>query len=277
MNTWAFRAITVLFLITVFSTATNDFLVISVRTTKKFHKTRLKDILDTWYQDAGQEVYFFTDRHDMFLKIRLGAHFIETDCSAGHDRHSLCCKMNHELMFFLANNSSWSCHFDDDNYVNIKALRRFLSSMSYELPWYLGKMSTASPIKVSSRNGRKVSIWFSTGGAGICLSRELLKRLSIYVVERKFEASCAQYMLPDDVTLGVIITHILKVPLTVVHELHSHLEPLLHMQLSDIPYQVSFGGSERPHGLHGIDLPTAPVPDDPLRFRALHSYLKSIR
>ncbi|PIO52340.1 hypothetical protein TELCIR_12087 [Teladorsagia circumcincta] len=58
---------------------------ISVKTSNKFHKTRVSDILDTWYQDAGHEVYFFTDSRDKKLKAQLGDHLIETHCSTGHD------------------------------------------------------------------------------------------------------------------------------------------------------------------------------------------------
>ncbi|KAK6061918.1 Fringe-like protein [Cooperia oncophora] len=187
--------------------------------------------------------------------------------------------MNHELMFFVTRNASWSCHFDDDNYVNIGMLRRLLASMNSTLPLYLGKSSTHRPLKVSLLDGRKIPIWFATGGAGICLSQGILGHLRKYVVEHRFEALCDKYMLPDDVTLGLIITHLLKVPLTIIHEFHSHLEPLHRMQPSDIPSQISFGGSEQPFGLHGINFGqlTPSVRNDRLRFRALHAFLKSIR
>ncbi|KAK6025758.1 Fringe-like protein [Ostertagia ostertagi] len=131
-------------------------LTISVKTSKKFHKTRVTDILDTWYQDAGQEVYFFTDSEDANLKARLGDHLTETLCSTGHDRTSLCCKMNHELMFFVKKNASWSCHFDDDNYVNIGRLKTLLFSMNSTLPWYVGKSSTLRPLEISSADGMKL-------------------------------------------------------------------------------------------------------------------------
>ncbi|VDL78690.1 unnamed protein product, partial [Nippostrongylus brasiliensis] len=36
-----------------------NFLVISVKTSGKFHKTRVRDILDTWYEDAKEEVHCF--------------------------------------------------------------------------------------------------------------------------------------------------------------------------------------------------------------------------
>ncbi|KAK6020788.1 hypothetical protein OSTOST_13551, partial [Ostertagia ostertagi] len=81
-------------------------------------------------------VYFFTDSEDENLKARLGDHLTETLCSTGHD--------------------SWSCHFDDDNYVNIGRLKTLLFSMNSTLPWYVGKSSTLRPLEISSADGMKL-------------------------------------------------------------------------------------------------------------------------
>lgn len=43
--------------------------------------------------------------------------------------------------------------------------------------------------------------------------------------EGRFEAVGDKIRLPDDVTMGYISEHLLKTPLTVVDEFHSHLEP----------------------------------------------------
>lgn len=234
-----------------------EFFVLSVKTSEKFHKTRLEAILDTWYKDASDQVYFFTDALDGKLRIVLEDHLIETNCSTGHDR--------------------WSCHFDDDNYVNVQALRRLLSSRNSSLPWYIGKSSTLRPLNIPMKSKGKIPIWFATGGAGICLSQALLEKLGPYTEKQKFEGFCDVYMLPDDVTLGFIITNILNVPLTVVQEFHSHLEPLHQITPSDVPSQISFGGSESSDGFYGVDLPQLARRNGCGRvsFQQLHSYIES--
>ena len=41
----------------------------------------------------------------------------------------------------------------------------------------------------------------------------------------KFESIGNKIRLPDDVTMGYAVEHLLQVPLTVVKEFHSHMEP----------------------------------------------------
>ena len=41
----------------------------------------------------------------------------------------------------------------------------------------------------------------------------------------KFESVGDKIRLPDDVTMGYVIEHVLKVPMTVVNQFHSHMEP----------------------------------------------------
>ena len=41
----------------------------------------------------------------------------------------------------------------------------------------------------------------------------------------RFESVGDKIRLPDDVTMGYVIEHMLKVPMTVVNEFHSHMEP----------------------------------------------------
>ena len=41
----------------------------------------------------------------------------------------------------------------------------------------------------------------------------------------RFESVGEKIRLPDDVTMGYVIESLLKVPMTVVNEFHSHMEP----------------------------------------------------
>lgn len=47
-----------------------------------------------------------------------------------------------------------------------------------------------------------------------------------YCANGKFLETCLKVQRPDDLTVGLIAEGILKVPLTVIDEFHSHKEPL---------------------------------------------------
>lgn len=58
--------------------------------------------------------------------------------------------------------SRWFCHFDDDNYVNVKRLLEVLSDYSPQEEWYLGKPSIRTPLEILNREPKphnKVSIF----------------------------------------------------------------------------------------------------------------------
>ena len=80
-------------------------ILISVKTSEKFHKSRLIPILSTWYPLARDSTFFFTDSNSaQALESELGVeqgHAISTSCPADHSRQALCCKMEAELKFFL--------------------------------------------------------------------------------------------------------------------------------------------------------------------------------
>lgn len=46
--------------------------------------------------------------------------------------------------------------------------------------------------------------------------------------------------LPDDVTIGYIIEHMLNKKLTVIEEFHSHLEPMAMLEKNSLKNQVYF-------------------------------------
>ncbi|VDK69781.1 unnamed protein product, partial [Onchocerca ochengi] len=84
------------------TTSDLDGLVIAVKTTLKFHESRICDIIDTWFQLAPNNIYFITDTPDAKLNEITGGKLIVSDCSDGHTREGLCCKMNAELELFLS-------------------------------------------------------------------------------------------------------------------------------------------------------------------------------
>ncbi|XP_062710176.1 fringe glycosyltransferase [Aedes albopictus] len=78
-----------------------DDLLISVKTTKGYHDTRLEMITKTWYQLAKEQTWFFTDTDDQHYQKLTNGHMVNTNCSQGHFRKALCCKMGKEFEFFL--------------------------------------------------------------------------------------------------------------------------------------------------------------------------------
>ena len=87
----------------------------------------------------------------------------------------------------------------------------------------------------------------------------------------KFESVGDRMRLPDDVTMGYVIDHLVKVRMTVVDEFHSHLEPLRFVR--DLQNQISFS-----YGNYGSEMNTVEVEgfnedEDKTRFLSLHCQL----
>lgn len=179
--------------------------------------------------------------------------------------------------------SRWFCHFDDDNYVNVPQLVQLLNEYHPTKSWYLGKPSVASPLEIHldvvseiepcsityhskyltnwhffylpqdlpKSSESKIKFWFATGGAGFCISRPLVQKMSPLIRGNRLTAISDRIRFPDDVTVGFIIgkknkhfffpstklcvtlislpfqiEYLLKVPLTVVDQFHSHFEPM---------------------------------------------------
>ncbi|CAG0881445.1 unnamed protein product [Cyprideis torosa] len=219
---------------------TLDDIFISVKTTKRYHDTRLELILKTWFNLAPHQTFFFTDGEDPLYARKTGFHLLNSNCSSSHHRRALCCKMAVEFDTFLESNKKWFCHFDDDNYVNVPRLLALLKGYDARHDWYLGKLSIRTPLEILNRDlpQQKISFWFATGGAGFCLSRAMAYRMMPLASGGKFIRIGEKIRLPDDVTIGYIIEHLLGLRLTVVEEFHSHLEPMKFMKEETFPRQV---------------------------------------
>jgi hypothetical protein len=95
---------------------------------------------------------------------------------------------------------------------------------------------------------QKVKFWFATGGAGFCLSRALALKMMPVASGGKFIGTGEKIRLPDDVTMGYIIEHLLKKPLTVVDQFHSHLEPMKFIRREILEDQVRCKNEIQPPG-----------------------------
>ncbi|XP_018376065.1 PREDICTED: fringe glycosyltransferase [Trachymyrmex cornetzi] len=262
-----------------FTTNLND-VFISVKTTKHYHHSRLPAIIDTWFQFARNQTWFFTDRDDPYFQNQTNGHMINTKCSSSHNRRALCCKMSVEFDRFLDSGRKWFCHFDDDNYVNVPRLLKLLDNYNPREDWYLGKPSIPAPLEIirqgpePQKRPQKVKFWFATGGAGFCISRALALKMTPVAGGGKFITVGDRIRLPDDVTMGYIIEYLLKKQLTVVEQFHSHLEPMKFLSKDTFHEQVSFSYSKGPRDewnilkIDGFDMK-----DDPKRFKSIHCHL----
>jgi len=250
---------------------------IAVKTTKKFHKSRLDVILKTWFQLVKQQTWFFTDSPDSDLSALTSNHLIPSSCPSDHSRSALCCKMANELETFLATNNSWFCHVDDDNYVNVAALADTLSHYDKDQEHYLGKASIPEPLEILDREApkKKINFWFGTGGAGFCISRPLAERMATLVKDGEFVKIGNKIRLPDDVTVGYIVEVLLNVPLTHVSQFHSHLEPLKTIKPDQFKDQITFSYSqyENTGERNIIHMDGLSLERDPTRFLSLHCKL----
>ncbi|XP_004589586.2 beta-1,3-N-acetylglucosaminyltransferase manic fringe [Ochotona princeps] len=251
---------------------------IAVKTTQAFHRSRLELLLDTWVSRTRQQTFVFTDSPDEDLQERLGSHLVVTNCSAEHSHPALSCKMAAELDAFVASSSRWFCHVDDDNYVNPRALLRLLSTLPQTRDVYVGRPSLNRPIRASEpqphNRSRLVQFWFATGGAGFCINRRLVLKMTPWASGSRFVDTSALIRLPDDCTVGYIIECKLGVRLQPSPFFHSHLETLQLLGATQLPKQVtlSYGVFEGKLNVIKLQGPFSPE-EDPSRFRSLHCLL----
>ncbi|XP_062976259.1 beta-1,3-N-acetylglucosaminyltransferase radical fringe [Elgaria multicarinata webbii] len=253
-------------------------LFIAVKTTRKYHKTRLNLLLQTWISQAKGQAFIFTDWEDQELHLGAGVHVINTNCSAVHTRQALCCKMSVEYDKFLESGRNWFCHVDDDNYVNLQNLLRLLSAFSHSQDVYLGRPSLDHPIEaadhVRNDGSTTAKFWFATGGAGFCISRGLALKMSPWASLGSFISTAERIRLPDDCTIGYIIEGLLEVKLLHSPLFHSHLENLQRLRGEAVLKQVtlSYGGPENKRNVVNIG-GVFSVQQDPTRFKSVHCLL----
>uniref|UniRef100_A0A3Q2NVI3 Beta-1,3-N-acetylglucosaminyltransferase n=1 Tax=Fundulus heteroclitus TaxID=8078 RepID=A0A3Q2NVI3_FUNHE len=251
---------------------------IAVKTTRKYHKSRLELLIQTWVSQAKEQTYIFTDGEDKELQVKTGANIINTNCSAAHNRQALCCKMSVEYDKFIESQKKWFCHVDDDNYVILPSLLRLLSSYHHSQDIYLGRPSLDHPIeaaeRVKSDGTMSVKFWFATGGAGFCISRGLALKMSPWASLGNFITTAEKIRLPDDCTIGYIIEALLEVTLTHTHLFHSHLENLQKLPVTTVLDQVtlSYGGFENRRNVVSI-VGGFSLAEDPTRFKTVHCLL----
>ncbi|XP_048019809.1 beta-1,3-N-acetylglucosaminyltransferase manic fringe [Megalobrama amblycephala] len=250
---------------------------IAVKTTGRFHKTRLALLLETWISRTKDHTYIFTDSPDEDISSE-GFNVVVTKCSPEHSHQALSCKMAAEYHHFMTSDKKWFCHVDDDNYLNPEALRSLLMAFPADSDIYVGKPSLDRPMRaqelLEGNKTREVHFWFATGGAGFCLSRKLAEKMAPWASGPRFEQTSAVIMLPDDCTVGFIVERRLGISMVHSNMFHSHLENLLLLAPSDIPKQVTLSYGWFENKMNSVELKGVFTRDeDPSRFRTVHCLL----
>ncbi|XP_077314999.1 beta-1,3-N-acetylglucosaminyltransferase radical fringe [Lithobates pipiens] len=255
-----------------------DDLFIAVKTTKKYHKTRVDLLLQTWISQANKQTFIFTDYEDQVLRQRAGSQMVNTNCTAVHTRQALCCKMAVEYDKFVLSSKKWFCHVDDDNYLNLHALLDLLSAFPHNTDVYVGRPSLDHPVETLDRvkgdGSSSLKFWFATGGAGFCISRGLALKMSPWASMGNFISTAEKVRLPDDCTIGYIIEGLLEVKMQHSNLFHSHLENLQILPQISLLQQVtlSYGGPENRRNV--VRIPGAfSLEQDPTKFKTIHCLL----
>ncbi|XP_003737464.1 fringe glycosyltransferase [Galendromus occidentalis] len=239
---------------------------ISVKTTRQNHRVRLPAILQTWFQLAREQTYFFTDAEDAEVSRASGGHLVMTGCASGHTRQALSCKMNSEFDAFVLSAKEWWCHFDDDNYVNVVSLEKTLKSFNSSELWYLGRDSIRPTIDLTTKQWGDVRFRFATGGAGFCISRALANEMKPHAFKGRLRELSEEIRLPDDVTVGFLVEVIVGAKLTALPNFHSHLEEMLLIR-KPLRNQISLSYNSKRKNFVPVE---QLLPRDPTRFLSIH-------
>ncbi|KAI0980916.1 hypothetical protein GJ496_000163 [Pomphorhynchus laevis] len=234
-------------------------IVLVVRTTSKFHSDRVQAIHDTWYQLTNKQLHLITDKYD----DRLYKQFNRVNvcyCKSGHTIEGLCCRTACEFEVYINESSrresvpKWMCRFDDDQYVNVPRLVKLLQSIDPNKPQYIGRFSTPLLHRKIPGSNAYARFRFNTYGAGICFSLPTISLLLPFVQRNVIVHQCKLWNLPDDMYIGKLIYHDLKLASKQIPGFHSHLPSshydnikyiFMSQNLSLLRDQISFGFSDR--------------------------------
>ena len=167
---------------------------------------------------------------------------MQSNCFSKNRRLNQCCQLAFSLSYSIREfpTAFWTCHFDDDSFVNTGQLKTYLSQFSHLTDYYIGRNSLATPSSVINKEDKRQHyFYFATGGAGLCLSRPLLMKLKSFVDPGQYISQCDQTGLSDDVLLGYLLSKEVGVRLTITNRLHSHLEDLSAMKREFLQKQIT--------------------------------------
>jgi len=170
-----------------------------------------------------------------------------------------------------------SAAFDDDSYVLIDNLIQVLRSYQRQndTKIYVGRPSAPLGIPWLLLDDEKIH--FLNGGAGYCISRELMEFAKVGLLN--LTNHCMETGLPDDMAVGRVINTQLGVKQRFDEHFYSHFEDVRDiLPRNEISKQVSFAYDtklDRQKAMkHFPKVPVLyPLEEDPMLFRSLRAFL----
>jgi len=221
-----------------------------VRTSHLTYKSRLPILMKTWIYPAARISSIAVVGPTNISQILAAQQsneivHIDSNCLYGNKKLNQCCQLAATFSYSQDTNpdsNHWTCHFDDDSFVNVFELKNYLSQLDSTKKLYVGRNSLATPYSfkdVPNSSKSEHHFFFATGGAGICLSHPLLQSLGRSLSRDHFTRECERTGLSDDVLLGYLISRQEGVRLTISNRLHSHLEDLTLIKSNFLQNQIS--------------------------------------
>ena len=314
--------------------ADGDGIFIAVKTTQANHQDRVSSVLNSWGEFVTRDIAFFTDdapeqstaTNDMPLRkmtdpmlenpTKRQFNLINTECPLGHSKEPLCCKTSAEIQYFYnilqkePTKYQWLCAVDDDTFLLYPNLKQYLREIEARdgdnlKEYFIGHSPAKFPVnkggpkaKQNKKDGDDLivhQVEYATGGAGWCLSANLVKRgIDNF---RRLVDTCNDVWYSDDVTLGYVVQVELGVQMVKERMLHSHLDTQVYESRKEAMDQITFGSGKRSisvtmdtktkklrrtKGLGFVEFPgfkltpskdgkyVSDVKDDPMGFRSLY-------
>mmetsp|Transcript_16747 Transcript_16747/g.48178 ORF Transcript_16747/g.48178 Transcript_16747/m.48178 type:complete len:441 (-) Transcript_16747:1031-2353(-) len=292
---------------------------IGIKTGEGLTGHRFTQVRRTWLQDAFDEtirgqvdIKFFTqdadivredlptdlsdkksllgDRNGLSDVAFLRSLFVSTNCTLKKD---LLCGTSAMFKYYLEKhgNGTYFCSFDDDQYVLVRNLLRVLDEYKTKDPRrgqniYVGKMpgiGKGVPLKPIPK-----PVSWLTGGAGYCLSRDLVERGRHFLTNLgTVWHGTGRKGYTDDCAVGYVVTQKMDTKLIEDERFHSHLEFRIQQKvpLTEVSRQVSFGFNTKlrdhkdlsQHPRAKQTIPNIPMrfssEEDPMLFRSLRCFL----
>uniref|UniRef100_A0A8R1DQK3 N-acetylgalactosaminide beta-1,3-galactosyltransferase n=1 Tax=Caenorhabditis japonica TaxID=281687 RepID=A0A8R1DQK3_CAEJA len=132
-------------------------------TTSIYHKTRVPAITETWLKrcDAG---HLFTNS-DRFLNVSTPYHTVFDGLPESY--YKLFWKTRLALLYiykYISKDFDWYFKGDDDTYLIVENLQRYLSTLDPNKPYFIGY-----------RLSRRTETGYNAGGSGYVMSREAMR------------------------------------------------------------------------------------------------------
>ncbi|KAI8507303.1 Chondroitin sulfate synthase 1 [Branchiostoma belcheri] len=183
---------------------------IGILTAKKYLKSRGVPAYETWGKQVPGKVEFFS-AYDPKPQIPGGVPVVSNipgidDTYPPQKKSFLMLKYMHD---FYIDDYDWFIRADDDVFIRVDKLQKFLRSVNSSEPFYIGQSGTGKEHEVG-KLGLGPGDNYCMGGPGVIMSRETLRRISPHI------SHCLKnlYSPHEDVEIGRCIKRFANVSCT---------------------------------------------------------------